>query len=798
MRMRLLFLVAAFFIVASPAQAQLTAADVQRVINQAAKRANRIAPHSVIAVTNREGYVLGVWNVSGGQPGVLEIGAAVSKAGTAAFLSSNANAFTSRTAGFIIQQHFPPGVRNLAPGPLVGVGFSNLPFSDVNRFKRVDMVPGSASPGTLGSPVAATSLSGIPGGVPLYKNGVLVGGVGVVGTPITLVNGIATTPSGIEFPPTTFSAGYAKDEDIALVGQQGFAPSSDILASNVFIAGISLPYVESSAGSTSGAVVAGNGVAGYGVVTSPPPFPYPTATFSGVSGQIRQPIIGDPLPGTINGQARLTQAEVEGIVSLAADRVRTTRAGIRLPIGTRMEVFITVVNNPNMLGVGPTVLAAFRTGDATIFSWDVAVQKARTAVAYSINGTAYSTRTVGFLAQSNYPPGIDPNGPGPFNGMQEVFSGFLASALPRLVPAPGALLPPFIAPDPMFPNGITIFPGGFPLYRNGQLIGAIGISGDGVDQDDIVSASGTSNFLPPDRIRADQFNFSGTRLPYAKFPRDPNGINGITPVTLPTFTSLSGAAELANISVRVKVETGERLMIGGFIMTGDAPKRVIVRAIGPSLLGAGISNALVDPALEIHDASGASMANDLNWQDAQGDELRASGLAPANDAEAALVETMGPGAYTASMTAQDGGTGVGLLELYDADPTSSTRFANVSARGMVGAGDDVMIGGFIVRGQGGQARLIVRAIGPSLASRGISEPVGDPRLEIRDGNGALLTENNDWRETQEAEILGTSLAPSDERESAAMISLGSGAYTAILQGSGGLTGIGLLEIFKLP
>jgi hypothetical protein len=192
------------------------------------------------------------------------------------------------------------------------------------------------------------------------------------------------------------------------------------------------------------------------------------------------------------------------------------------------------------------------------------------------------------------------------------------------------------------------------------------------------------------------------------------------------------------------------------------------------------------------------MAHDLNWRDAQPDELLASGLAPANDAEAAIVETMSPGAYTASMTAQDRGTGVGLLELYDADPTSSTHFTNLSARGLVGAGDDVMIGGFVVRGNGGQARLMVRAVGPSLAGSGITEPLGDPRLEIRDGNGALLAENNDWRETQEAEILGTSLAPSDERESAAMISLGSGAYTAILQGYGGQTGIGLLEIFKLP
>src|SRR3954465_2278840 len=168
------------------AHAQLPVDEVQRVINQAVKRANKIAPNSVIAVTDREGYVLGVWNVGGGEPGALEIAVAVGKAGTAAFLSSNANAFTSRTAAFIIQQHFPAGIRNTAPGPLVGVGFSNLPFSDVNRFKKPDFIPSSASAGTLGSPVPLTSLNGIPGGLPLYKNGALVGGVGVTGAPIAI------------------------------------------------------------------------------------------------------------------------------------------------------------------------------------------------------------------------------------------------------------------------------------------------------------------------------------------------------------------------------------------------------------------------------------------------------------------------------------------------------------------------------------------------------------------------------------------------------------------------------------
>ena len=206
----------------SSALAQLTEGDVRKVITQAASRAEQIAPNSFIAVTDREGYVLGVWSVRGDEPGEFELSAAVGRAGTAAYLSSNANAFTSRTAGFIIQQHFPPGIRNRPPGPLVGVGFSNLPFTDVNRFKRPDLdsvelqprhpAAGHQSPGTLGSPIAATSLNGIPGGVPLYKNGILVGGVGVAGLlrPRSTTSS-AASPSGIEFPPTIFIEGPTQE-----------------------------------------------------------------------------------------------------------------------------------------------------------------------------------------------------------------------------------------------------------------------------------------------------------------------------------------------------------------------------------------------------------------------------------------------------------------------------------------------------------------------------------------------------------------------------------------------------------
>jgi uncharacterized protein GlcG (DUF336 family) len=464
----------------------MTAADLAAIYAQAAASAQQLSPGLVIAVVDRDGRALLVRSSDGTPVSAAQEAIAVSKAGTAVFLSSTGEALTTRTAGFILQQHFPPGIENTPPGPLVGVGFSSLAYSDVNSLHNLD-----------GSRIAGTRLYGSPGGVPLYKSGTLVAGIGVTGAGPEVEDGRITGPD--------------TNESVALAGQVGFEPPSEIIATNIFISGISLPYVASPVGA-SGTV----GPADTTGLVAPAPVSWPTKVLGGVLGEVHSPIIGDPASGMISGQARLSASEVSEIIANAAARTLVTRAGIRLPVGQAAEVFISVVNNPNVPGQAPVILGTFRTPDATVFSWDVSVQKARTALFFSSDTRAFSTRTVGFLAETMYPPGINGEPAGPFNGLQERYSAPIISGTGGI--------------NGNLPDGITIFPGGFPLYRNGVLIGAIGVSGDGVDQDDLISASGTAGFQPSTAIRADSFTYAGARLPYANFPRAPELNPPVSPV----------------------------------------------------------------------------------------------------------------------------------------------------------------------------------------------------------------------------------------------------------------------------
>ena len=255
-------------------------------------------------------------------------------------------------------------------------------------------------------------------------------------------------------------------------------------------------------------------------------------------------------------------------------------------------------------------------------------------------------------------------------------------------------------------------------------------------------------------------------------------------------------AEALNISGRVDVGTGDNVAIGGFIVTGNDPKKVIVRGIGPSLQSRGVVNFLADPTLGLRDQNHALIASNDNWKDTQRTEIEQSGLAPTNDAESAIVATLNPGAYTAILQGKNNGTGIGLAEVYDLDPTANSTLANISTRGFVGTGDNVIIGGFIV-GNGEHPIMEVRAIGPSLTSSGVTDALLDPILELHDQNGMLLASDDDWRDRQESAIQASGLAPSDDRESAIVASLGAGNYTAVVRGKNNTTGVALVEVYRL-
>ena len=273
-------------------------------------------------------------------------------------------------------------------------------------------------------------------------------------------------------------------------------------------------------------------------------------------------------------------------------------------------------------------------------------------------------------------------------------------------------------------------------------------------------------------------------------------------------------AQLGNISTRAFVQTGDNVMIGGFIVQGTEPKRVIIRAIGPELAQYGVPDPLADPTLELHDSTGALIASNDNWQHTiiggiitsdQVAEIRASGYAPSDGNESAIIAELPAGNYTAIVRGVNNSTGVALVEVYDLSPESSSTLGNISTRAFVQTGDNVMIGGFIVQGAQPK-RVIIRAIGPELTQYGIPNPLYNPTLELHDGTGALIASNDNWVTTiiggiitanQVRDIQGSGYAPGDGRESAIIADLAPGNYTAILRGVNNMTGVGLVEVYDL-
>ncbi len=490
----------------------LSILDVQTLIAQAVEQAQLRGNSVDIAITDREGNVLGAFSMTNSAGSTTDpLFGSIAKARTAAFLSSNQHGFTSLTGCYITRNHFPPGITNTPGGPLFGVPFSSIGSGDVQP-NNPDSVKSQA--GETLSP-GAPGLTGIPGGLPIFKNGLLAGGIGVSSTSSSL-------PVGFDLD---LCSGETADELIALGAVVGFEPSEGKRGDDILIDGIRFLYSNTRNQAKTFTLDFNSDVDGvlgtidvsFPIIPTPSPGRFPT------SGPVNLGVKFDfSIKGSTRGSPFLTASEVQTIIDNAVAQANKTRAAIRRPLGSPARVFVTVCD------VDGTILGIWRTPDATLFSYDVSAQKARTVVAFSnptdslgtrirqIMGLApgapfaMTCRAVGFLSQDFYPPGIDeellgaPDLPGPlFQGPNFDLQDSIGRGQAPLG------------------NGITIFPGAVPLYRNGRLIGGIGVSGDGVDQDDIISFAGAKGFLPPESIRCDQFFYRGIRLPFVKFPRRP-------------------------------------------------------------------------------------------------------------------------------------------------------------------------------------------------------------------------------------------------------------------------------------
>ena len=593
----------------------LTATDVDQIIVAAVSQANASGLPSVVAVTDREGEVLGVFVMQGRDvngDGIIDnlgegdIQGAIAKAATAAAFQSEQESFSTRTAFFIVQGHYPPNVLETAGGPLFGVQDSGQPNTDGH----------SVAFNQSGTPVG-TGISGVFGGVPLYKGGSPVGGIGVQTVSVIVSQSSSLDPT---LAPTLVN-GVQKDSDelIARAGAQGFEAPIIIQAQNLFVGGINFPFYGLSVPTNQSTVAATTTSIPVNIGAMDPRFPVrasdlpaemrvgrqfgiraahrymgrssarASAIFSGTftnvdrpagvtfdsatlrftnipivpltqtnlggtTGEFRYPPIDSIEPPPSEGG--LTAAEVQQILADSASEALLDRAGIRLPRGVNVVIYQTVVDARG------NILGAYRMGDATHFSFDIAIQKARTAAFFSTDGTtaglaplAITPRAIGFIAQPFFPPGISLSEPGPLVRLRDLLNrGKITEEVP---PSLTLILPPPRPPSdgttdenvlvggfqrfndfpggvpvelgavrgiigtvggiaitqdrpdvnfvsPGLQNGVMTFPGGAPLYKNSKLVGGVGCSGDGVDEDDQSAFAGAANFQPPAGIRCDQ------------------------------------------------------------------------------------------------------------------------------------------------------------------------------------------------------------------------------------------------------------------------------------------------------
>ena len=264
----------------------------------------------------------------------------------------------------------------------------------------------------------------------------------------------------------------------------------------------------------------------------------------------------------------------------------------------------------------------------------------------------------------------------------------------------------------------------------------------------------------------------------------------------------TNVVSIINMSTRASVQTGEGATIAGFTITGTDPKEVVIRGLGPRLAAApfNMSGTLADPTLRLYDSSGIPIFSNDDWMDTQGSTIAETGLSPYAQVESAIRISLQPGKYTAILSGKNATSGVGLVEVYDAStvPVASPELTNVSTRGLVDADQNALIAGFITNGANINTDVLLRSLGPTLAQFGVSGVLADPVVTLVDGNGTVVRTNDNWKNTDQAAIAATGKAPPNDLEAAILATLLPGNYTVILSGNGSATGIGLVEVYKLP
>jgi uncharacterized protein GlcG (DUF336 family) len=482
-----------------PSVQPLQIADVQKIVQAAV---NSVNADMIVAVVDRAGFVLGVFRTqnapamaAGNFGQMLDANdVAVALARTGAFFSNDQAPLSSRTVRFISGIHFPPGVTNQPPADLYGIESTNRGCALVNGTGFQSQIPpslalgGGFGPGILTGKADAMDSNPLavnPGGVPIFYQNVVVGGIGVVTS--------SSDPNVAEY------AAFIGSTTQRTGPSDSFGPTPTP-PGVVFIGGIALPFVTQA---TLPASVSGGPVAGAGSFLVAP---------ANSAGQPREGDLITPVAGPLGG---LSATDVQTILDNAEATANVTRAAIRLPIGARARMVIAVAD------LDGTIIGLRRMQDSTVFSIDVAASKARNMVYFNSSaratadlnqvplGTAVTNRTISFGAQPLFPPGIDGSTNGPFFN---IYLQDLANPCTQGMQA---------GPPNVNKSGIVFFPGSAGLYRNGSLAGGLGVSGDGVDQDDYVTSGGTKGFEAPANIRADQISIGGVRLPYFKFPRNP-------------------------------------------------------------------------------------------------------------------------------------------------------------------------------------------------------------------------------------------------------------------------------------